>query len=79
MLTLRGKDFRLTRHALDGANAEGLHVHLIYDILEEEGQSAEIHRKQETRVHRRGRTIIIRWIEREDTFHVLNVSATRRR
>ena len=76
LLERSGKDFQFTRHAYDGAHAESIDAIEIFELVAAQ-PAPPLHEKQENRTRKARRTIIVRWIEREHTIYVLNVSATR--
>lgn len=58
--------------------AEDLDEQEIYDIVAEKAPARTLHEKQTTEYPKGRRIIIIRWVERETAYYVLNVSARRR-
>lgn len=78
MWDLHGKDFLFTQHAFNGAAAEDLDERLIYDIIADHSPAPRLGKTVTTEIPKGRRIIIVRWVEREHAYYVLNVSARRR-
>lgn len=81
---LRGKDFVVTAHATQGMNQERppIDVRDVYDAVaacvEREPANAHLHEKRVLTFRSGRRRVIVRFVERDHAFYVLNVSATTR-
>ena len=75
-MSFRGKRLMIVRHAADGMRQERPEIDP-YDVLDAlEGPD---HDDGSTATKRKGRrTIIVRYVEREEAWLILSVSATRR-
>jgi hypothetical protein len=78
LFNLHGKPVHVTRHALDGANAEDVDVFEVYQMMEDHVGQGPLDLRRHLLVARGPQEVILRYVEREHAYYVLSISARRR-